>query len=201
MTTEDPDFDREQLARCSLPRGPRSRALLGRMHAVFGFAPSASRRLLDMVRLGRRFTEPIRARVCHADAAWSPAVSPARVAYASVEERTAPATARRPGRCLRPRCRWHADGWPRAAAAGARPALAASASGDRLGSRRHDRAAASPVQIGDGDALRLARGFRPEDVAAACGSSIYDPPCTQLLATSRPLIGPAGALGALEEAR
>ena len=74
----------------------------------------------------------------------------------------------------------HADGWPRIAAKGAqRPHPRPRLSGDRVGvgqsHHRRDRGRDTTVQAGDiATCFDWETGSRPEDVAAACGASVYD---------------------------
>jgi len=188
--TEDPDFDREQLLRFrSLCEGLKKQgALLGRMHAASSFAlfrqPDA---FLDMVRPGMAiygaYSEPefrnagvlelrpavsLKARVAYVKQlkkADSAGYNRAYVAQDDVWVATLPVG--------------HADGWPRAAAKGARvriggelyPVIASvSASHTIVEIGREPR-----VQIGDVATLfDWQEGSRPEDVAAACSSSVYD---------------------------
>lgn len=188
--SEDPEFDREQLARFrSLCDGLKQQgALLGSLHAASSFTlfrqPEA---FLDMVRPGMAlygaYSEP---EFRHAGTLeLRPAVSlKARVAYVKQLKKGDSAGYNRA--YVARDAVWlatlpvgHADGWPRTAAKGARvriggelyPVIASvSASHTIVEVGLEPR-----VQIGDVATLfDWQEGSRPEDVAAACGSSVYD---------------------------
>ncbi|HXH05136.1 MAG TPA: alanine racemase [Vicinamibacterales bacterium] len=188
--TEDPVFDREQLARFHrLCRELEAEGLrLGRRHAASTYAlfqhPDA---VLDMVRPGMAlygvYPEP--AFRASGRLALRPALAlRARVVY--VKRLAAGESAGYERAYVAPRDVWvatlpvgHADGLPRAAARGARV---------RIGGALYPiiasvSASHTIVEIGDeprvaiGDVATLfdwEEGSRPEDVAAACGASVYD---------------------------
>jgi alanine racemase len=188
--TEDPEFDREQLGRFgSLCRSLEAEGIkLGKKHAASSFAlfqhPDA---FLDLVRPGMAIygiypeAEFRRAGVMD----LRPAVSlKARIIYL---KRLRPGESAGYNRAYRAKQDvWvatlpvgHADGWPRAAARGARirigralyPVIASvSASHSMV-----EVGAEPRVQIGEVATLfDWQEGSRPEDVAAACGASVYD---------------------------
>jgi alanine racemase len=188
--TEDPAFDREQLARFTALCDTLARegVALGPRHAASSFAlfqhPTA---FLDMVRPGMAvfgvYSEPefrdmgvmalrpvvsLRTRVAYVKrlaAGESAGYNRAYVAAKDVWVATLPVG--------------HADGWPRAAARGARIGI-----GGRLYpviasvSASHTIVEIGPepaVSIGDvATCFGWDAGVRPEDVAAACGASVYD---------------------------
>lgn len=188
--TEDPAFDREQLARFTTlcDTLSREKIALGPRHAASSFAlfqhPAA---FLDMVRPGMAvfgvYSEPefrnmgtmalrpvvgLRTRVAYVKqlaAGESAGYNRAYVAAKDVWVATLPVG--------------HADGWPRAAARGARIAIngrlypviaSVSASHTIVELGPEPTAATGDVATCFGwDA-----GARPEDVAAACGASVYD---------------------------
>lgn len=188
--TEDEAFDREQLARLNaLCEGlRRDGARIGRRHAASSFALFQNTdAFLDMVRpgmalygvyselpfrtLGAMDLRPavaLRARVAlvkQLQAGESAGYNRAYVAKAPTWIATLPVG--------------HADGWPRAAAKGARV---------RIGGALYPVVASvsashTIVEIGDeprvqvGDVVTMfdwQDGSRPEDVAGACGASVYD---------------------------
>ncbi len=188
--TEDPAFDREQLARFErLCRSLAAEGLaLGRRHAASSFAlfqhPDA---FLDMVRPGMAlfgvYSEPEFRSLGVLDLRPALALR-ARVIY--VKRLRAGESAGYNRAYVAPRDVWvatlpvgHADGWPRAAAKGATV---------RIGERRYPVVASvsashTIVEIGDEPRVRIGDeatlfdwqdGSRPEDVAAACGVSVYD---------------------------
>lgn len=191
--TEDREFDREQLRRFeTLAREWRALGLpVGRLHAAssYTFFQHADRddALLDMVRPGMVlygvYPEPafreaarmtlkpaaaLRARVAFVKklaAGESAGYNRAYVARSDTWVATLPVG--------------HADGWPRIAAKGASV---------RINDRRYPviasvSASHTIVEIGSEPAVRAGDvatlwdwqdGSRPEDVAAACGASVYD---------------------------
>lgn len=188
--TEDPAFDREQLARfvALCDALTRDGIALGPRHAASSFAlfqhPDA---FLDMVRPGMAvfggYSEPefreagvmtlrpvvaLRARVAYVKrlaAGESAGYNRAYVAANDVWVATLPVG--------------HADGWPRAAARGARVAI----NGRLYPVIASVSASHTIVEIGPEPAISIGdvatcfgwdAGARPEDVAAACGASIYD---------------------------
>ena len=187
---EDPAFDREQLGRfqalCSALEGEGVR--LGRRHAASSFGlfqhPDA---FLDMVRPGMAlygmYSEPHFRGAALLD--LKPAVSlKARVIY--VKRLRAGESAGYNRAYVAQRDVWvatlpvgHADGLPRVAAKGGRVRI-----GEHLYpliasvSASHSIVEIGPeprVAVGDIAALFDAQdGSRPEDLAAACGSSVYD---------------------------
>lgn len=187
---EDPDFDREQLARFAALCDALARdgIALGPRHAASSFAlfqhPDA---FLDMVRPGMAvfgvYSEPefreagvmalrpvvaLRARVAYVKrlaAGESAGYNRAYVAAKDVWVATLPVG--------------HADGWPRAAARGARVAI----NGRLYPVIASVSASHTIVEIGPEPAVAIGdvatcfgwdAGGRPEDVAAACGASVYD---------------------------
>jgi alanine racemase len=188
--TEDPDFDREQLARFATLYDALTREglALGPRHAASSFAlfqhPDA---FLDMVRPGMAvfgvYSEPefreagamalrpvvaLRTRVAYVKrlaAGESAGYNRAYVAAKDVWVATLPVG--------------HADGWPRAAARGARVAI----NGRLYPVIASVSASHTIVEIGPEPAVSIGdvatcfgwdAGARPEDVAAACGASVYD---------------------------
>jgi alanine racemase len=188
--SEDPDFDREQLARfqalCADLEGAGVR--LGRRHAASSFALfQHADAFLDMVRPGMAlygmYPEPEFRRAGILE--LRPALSlKARVIYV---KRLRPGESAGYNRAyVAQREVWlatlpvgHADGLPRVAARGGRVRI-----GDALypliasvsASHAIVEIGAEPrVAIGDVATLFDAQeGSRPEDLAAACGSSVYD---------------------------
>jgi len=187
---EDPEFDREQLRRFTSLCGSLGKdgVKLGRMHAASSFAlfqPADA--FLDMVRPGMaiygiypenefrttRLMElrpalSLKARVVFVKQlrkGESAGYNRAYIAKSDVWVATLPTG--------------HADGWPRAAAKGARvriglelyPVIASvSASHTIVEIGQEPR-----VQIGDvATMFDWQEGSRPEDVSAACGASAYD---------------------------
>lgn len=188
--TEDPEFDRAQLARFEALCAALARdgVRLGRRHAASSFAlfqhPDA---FLDMVRPGMAifgvYSEPafrtmgvldlrpalaLKARVIYVKrlrAGESAGYERAFVATRDTFVATLPVG--------------HADGWPRAAARGASV---------RIGERLYPVVASvsashTIVDLGDEPRVRIGddatffdwqAGSRPEDVSAACGVSVYD---------------------------
>ncbi len=188
--TEEQEFDREQIRRFeSLCLGLEKEGLrLGRKHAVSSFGLfQHPRAFLDLVRPGMaiygiyseqefrgssvmdlRPALSLKARVVYVKKlrrGESAGYSRAYVAKDDVWVATLPAG--------------HADGWPRAAAKGARvrigdafyPVIASVSASHTI------------VEVGAEPRLRIGdvatffdwqQGSRPEDVAAACGSSVYD---------------------------
>jgi alanine racemase len=188
--TEDPDFDREQLARfTSLCQGLESEGIrLGHKHAASSFALfQHADAFLDMVRPGMaifgvysehqfrnsgvmnlRPSLSLKARVLYVKQLRkgdSAGYNRAYIAKNDVWIATLPVG--------------HTDGWPRVAAKGARvrirgelyPVIASVSASHtiiEIGSERR-------VEIGDVATLfGWEEGARPEDVAAACGASVYD---------------------------
>jgi len=188
--TEDPAFDREQLARfdalCTALA--REGIRLGRRHAASSFAlfqhPDA---FLDMVRPGMAIfgVYPEHAFRGQGVMDLRPAIAlKARVIY--VKRLQAGESAGYERAYVATRDVWiatlpvgHADGWPRAAAKGASV---------RIGGARYPVVASvsashTLVELGDtprvqpGDEATFfdwEAGSRPEDVSAACGVSVYD---------------------------
>ncbi|HWP99689.1 MAG TPA: alanine racemase [Vicinamibacterales bacterium] len=188
--TEDPAFDREQLARFErLCRDLEAEGLrLGRRHAASTYAlfqhPDAA---LDMVRPGMAlygvYPEP--AFRAAGRLTLRPALAlRARVVY--VKRLAAGESAGYERAYVAPRDVWvatlpvgHADGVPRAAARGVRVRIG----GALFPIVASVSASHTIVEIGDepraaiGDVATLfdwEEGSRPEDVAAACGASVYD---------------------------
>jgi alanine racemase len=188
--TEDPEFDKEQLARFdSLCRTLAAEKIdLGRRHAASSYGlfqrPDA---FLDMVRPGMALfgiysEQPFRAAGVMD---LRPAVSlHARVIYVKKLAKGEPAGYNRA--YVAKDDVWvatlpvgHADGWPREAAKGAKMRI-----GDRLYpvvasvSASHTIVEIGPqpaVKIGDvATCFSWEEGSRPEDVNAACGASVYD---------------------------
>ena len=188
--TEDPDFDREQLARfqslCASLEGDGVR--LGKRHAASSFGlfqhPDA---FLDLVRPGMAlygmYPEP-EFRLAGLLDLW-PAVSlKARVIY--VKQLRAGDSAGYNRAYVAQRDVWvatlpvgHADGLPRVAAKGGRvriggslyPLIASVSASHSIA----EIGAEPRVAVGDVATLFDAQdGSRPEDLAAACGSSVYD---------------------------
>jgi alanine racemase len=187
---EDPDFDQVQWVRFqSLCHGLEREGInLGQKHAVSSFGlfqhPDA---FLDLVRPGMAlygiYSEPEFRRAGVME--LRPAVSlKTRVAYLKQLRQGDSAGYNRAYRAARDV--WvatlpvgHADGWPRAAAKGARvriggalyPVIAAVSASHTI----VEIGAEPRVQIGEVATLfDWQEGSRPEDVAAACGSSVYD---------------------------
>jgi alanine racemase len=188
--TEDPDFDKEQLARfqalCAQLTGEG--VAFGRRHAASSFGLFQHEdAFLDMVRPGMAlygiYSEPefVQSGVM----SLKPAVSlKARVVYVKQLKAGESAGYNRAYRATRDV--WvatlpvgHADGLPRVAAKGGRVRI-----GDRLYPIIASVSAShSIVEIGDeprvaaGDVATFfdaTSGSRPEDLAAACNSSVYD---------------------------
>lgn len=188
--TEDPVFDKEQLERfqslCSQLQGEG--LALGKRHAASSFGLfQHEEAFLDMVRPGMAlygiYSEPEFVRTGLLN--LKPAVSlKARVIYVKQLRAGESAGYNRAYRATRDV--WvatlpvgHADGLPRVAAKGGRVRI-----GDRLYPLIASVSAShSIVEIGEeprvavGDVASLfdaAEGSRPEDLAASCGSSVYD---------------------------
>ena len=188
--TEDEAFDKEQVAHLTMVADTLARdgVKIGRRHAASSFAlfrnPDA---FLDMVRPGMAifgvYSEPPFRRLNMMD--LRPAVAlRCRVALVKPLQ---PGESAGYNRAFMPKAAtWvatlpvgHADGWPRAAAKGARVRI-----GDRLYpvvasvSASHtivDLGAESRVAAGDVATLfDWTDGSRPEDIAEACGASVYD---------------------------
>jgi alanine racemase len=187
--TEDEVFDREQVARFTnltddLARnGVRLRRHAASSYALF-LTPEA---LLDMVRPGMAvfgvYSEPRFRRLDRLN--LQPAVA-LRCRVALVKQ-LQPGESAGYNRAFMPaQATWvatlpagHADGWPRAAAKGARVRI-----GDRLYpvvasvSASHTIVDLGPAtHVAPGDVATLfdwTDGSRPEDVAEACGASVYD---------------------------
>ena len=188
--TEDEAFDREQLKRFAALAGDLKRdgVRVGRLHAASSFALFQNAdAYLDMVRPGMAifgvYSEPpfrqlgamdlrpavaLRTRVAlvkQLQAGESAGYNRAYIAKAPVWIATLPVG--------------HADGWPRVAAKGAKvrigaalyPVIASVSASHtilEIGSQQ-------TVQVGDVATLfDWNDGSRPEDVAAACGASVYD---------------------------
>jgi alanine racemase len=188
--TEDPDFDKEQIKRFdSLCSGLEKDGIgLGRRHAAssFGLFQHAEA-FLDMVRPGMALYGIYPEKEFRGSGALDlrPALSlKARVAYVKKLRRGEGAGynrayVARDDVWVATLPAGHADGWPRAAAKGARvriggelypvvAAVSASHTIVELGLEQRAR-------IGDVATLfDWQDGSRPEDVAAACGSSVYD---------------------------
>ena len=188
--TEDPPFDKEQLGRFQSLCGSLEKEgiRLGRRHAASSYAlfehPES---FLDMVRPGMAICGVYPEKQFRTAGAIDlrPALSlRARVAYVKQLRKGESAGYNRAYRAQQDV--WvatppagHADGWPRIAARGARvriggelyPIIASV-------SASHSIAEIGPeprVQIGDTVTFfDWQDGSRPEDVAAACGSSVYD---------------------------
>ena len=188
--SEDPDFDREQLVRFDTLTGRLTErgVSLGLRHAASSFALfERPEGFLDMVRPGmalygvysgapfrdRRLLDlqpavSLKSRVAYVKkltAGESAGYNRAYVARGDVHVATLPVG--------------HADGWPRVAAKGARVAI-----GGRLYPVIASVSASHTiVEIGSEPAVRIgdvatffsaAADNRPEDVAQACGASVYD---------------------------
>jgi alanine racemase len=188
--TEDPEFDKEQLNRFhAFCRSLEQEAIgLGRKHAASSFALfQHADAFLEMVRPGmalygvypeREFRQSgvmelrpalsLKARVIYVkklQRGESTGYNRAYVAQKDVWVATLPVG--------------HADGWPRAAAKGARVRIG----GELYPVIASVSASHSIVEIGAEPRVRIGEvatmfdwqeGSRPEDVAAACGSSVYD---------------------------
>jgi alanine racemase len=188
--TEDLAFDREQLGRFDVLTGAwRAAGLpIGRRHAASTYTlfqhPDAT---LDMVRPGMALWG------IYPEAAFStqgaldlrPAVAlRARVAY--VKKLAAGTSAGYSRAFMATEDTWvatvpvgHADGWPRIAAKGARlrirgrayPVVASVSASHTIVNLGPE----TSVQAGDiATCFDWETGSRPEDVAAACGASVYD---------------------------
>lgn len=188
--TEDPGFDKEQLARFQNLTGEleRAGAALGKKHAASSFAlfqhPDA---FLDMVRPGMAifgvYSEPefrgsgvlelrpavgLKARVIYVkqlQKGESAGYNRAYMAGSDVWVATLPVG--------------HTDGWPRVAAKGARVRIRGElypVIGTVSASHTLVELGADPrVEIGDvATFFDWQEGSRPEDVSAACGASVYD---------------------------
>lgn len=188
--TEDPDFDREQLKRFQTlcESLEREGVRLGRKHAASSFTlfqhPDA---FFDMVRPGMAifgvYSEQEFRRTGVMDLRPALALK-TRVAYVKQLRKGESAGYNRA--YMAARDVWvatlpvgHTDGWPRVAAKGARV---------RIGGALYPVVASvsashTIVEIGDEPRVRIGDeatlfdwqdGSRPEDVAAACGASVYD---------------------------
>ncbi len=188
--TEDPEFDQEQIKRfASLCSGLEKEGIgLGRKHAASSFGLfQHSEAFLDMVRPGMAVYGIYPEKEFRSAGVMDlrPALSlKARVAYVKKLSRGESAGYNRA--YVAKEDVWvatlpvgHADGWPRAAAKGARvriggnlyPVIASVSASHTI----VEVGAAAEVRIGDVVTLFDWReGSRPEDVAAACGSSVYD---------------------------
>ncbi len=188
--TEDPVFDREQLARfealCTALAGEGLR--LGRRHAASSFALfQHADAFLDMVRPGMAifgvYSEPQFRAMGVMD--LRPAIAlKARVIY--VKQLRAGESAGYNRAYVATRDTWvatlpvgHADGWPRAAARGASVSIGGAAYPVVASvSASHTIVALGDeprARVGDEATLFDAQaGSRPEDVSAACGVSVYD---------------------------
>lgn len=188
--TEDPAFDREQLARfralcASLER---EGVALGRKHAASSFALfQHADAFLDMVRPGMAIFGVYSEQAFRTSGAMDlrPALAlRARVAY--VKQLRQGDSAGYSRAYVATRDVWvatlpagHTDGWPRVAAKGARvrirgalyPVVASVSASHTI------------VEIGDEPRVQIGdeatffdwqTGSRPEDVSAACGASVYD---------------------------
>ncbi len=192
--TEDLAFDQEQLARFTALTGGLAREgiALGRRHAASSYTFfQHDNAWLDMVRTGMVlygvYPSPAFRTAARAGGRLDlrPAAAlRARVVY--VKQLTAGTSAGYDRAYMATRDTWiatlpvgHADGWPRAAASGARvringrhyPVIASVSASHTL------------VEIGAEEAVRAGDvatffdwedGSRPEDVATACGASVYD---------------------------
>jgi alanine racemase len=187
---EDPAFDREQLARFQSLCGTLERegVKLGRRHAASSFGLFQHEdAFLDMVRPGMAlygmYSEPEFRGMGTLD--LRPAVSlKARVAY--VKRLRAGESAGYNRAYVAPRDVWvatlpvgHADGLPRVATKGGRVRIGGSLYPlVATVSASHSIVEVGPeprVAIGDVATFFDAQaGSRPEDLAAACGSSVYD---------------------------
>jgi alanine racemase len=187
---EEPDFDKVQLARFqSLCRALEQEGIhLGQKHAASSFGLFQHEdAFLDLVRPGMAlygiYSEPEFRRAGVMD--LRPAVSlKARVAYVKQLRTGESAGYNRAYQATQ--AVWiatlpvgHADGWPRLAAKGARvrigqalyPVIASVSASHTIVEIGAD----PRVQIGDVATLfDWQEGSRPEDVAAACGGSVYD---------------------------
>jgi alanine racemase len=188
--TEDPTFDREQLGRfvslCAALEGAGVR--LPKRHAASSFGLFQHKdAFLDMVRPGMAlygiFSEPEFRRTGMLD--LKPAVSlKARVVYVKQLRKGESAGYNRA--YVAERDVWvatlpigHADGLPRVAAKGGRVRIGGSLYPLIASvSASHSIAEIGPEpRVGVGDVATLfdaQEGSRPEDLAAACGSSVYD---------------------------
>jgi alanine racemase len=188
--TEDEVFDKEQVARFTTFADSLSREGIrfGRRHAASSFALFRNAdAFLDMVRPGMAlfgmYSEPPFRRLGAMD--LRPAVA-LRCRVALVKQ-LHPGESAGYNRAFMPRqATWiatlpvgHADGWPRQAAKGARVRI-----GERLYpvvasvSASHTIVDLGPqTNVAAGDVATLfdwTEGSRPEDVAEACGASVYD---------------------------
>ncbi len=188
--TEDEAFDKEQVRRFETLAGGLARedVRIGRRHAASSYAlfrnPDA---FLDMVRPGMAlfgvYSEPPFRRLGLLD--LRPAVA-LRCRVALVKQLRAGESAGYNRAFMPTQATWiatlpvgHADGWPRLAAKGARVRI-----GDRLHpvvasvSASHTIVDLGPqTNVAAGDVATLfdwTDGSRPEDIAEACGASVYD---------------------------
>ena len=188
--TEDLEFDREQLRRFDVLTAAlrADRVPIGRRHAASTYTlfqhPDA---VLDMVRPGMAlwgiYPEPVFRTQGALD--LRPAVAlRARVAY--VKKLAAGTSAGYSRAFVASEDTWvatvpvgHADGWPRIAAKGAHlrirgrayPVVASVSASHTIVALGRD----TDVQAGDiATCFDWETGSRPEDVAAACGASVYD---------------------------
>ena len=188
--TEDETFDREQVARLTTLADNLARRgiRVGRRHAASSFALFQNRdAFLDMVRPGMAifgvYSEPAFRRTNVLD--LRPAVA-LRTRVALVKQ-LQPGQSAGYNRAFMPKqATWiatlpvgHADGWPRAAAKGARVRIGAGLYPVVASvSASHTILDLGPqTTIAPGDVATLFDwndGSRPEDVAESCGGSVYD---------------------------
>jgi alanine racemase len=188
--TEDETFDREQVRRLTTLAGTLARdgVRVGRLHAASSFALFQNRdAFLDMVRPGMAifgiYSEPPFRR--SGVLKLLPAVA-LRTRVALVKQ-LQPGESAGYNRAFKPKqATWvatlpvgHADGWPRVAAKGARVRIGAGLYPVVASvSASHTILDVGPqTTIAPGDVATLfdwTDGSRPEDVAEACGGSVYD---------------------------
>ncbi len=188
--TEDQAFDQEQLKRFTALTGELTAAgiALGRRHAVSSYTIfQHDNAWLDMVRTGMVlygvYPDPKFRQVAKID--LRPAVAlRARVAY--VKKLTAGTSAGYERAYVAKQDTWiatlpvgHTDGWPRVAAKGASvrinnrlyPVIASVSASHTI----VEIGAEQTVKAGDvATMFDWVNGSRPEDVATACGASVYD---------------------------
>lgn len=188
--TEDYDFDREQRRRFVALTTELAQAGVspGRRHAASSYTLfQHDDAMFDMVRPGMALVGlyPDQKFRGSSKLALEPAVA-FRVRVAYVKRLAAGASAGYERAFIAKRDTWvatlpvgHADGWPRAAAKGARV---------RIGGRHYPIVASvsashTIVDLGDAESVKAGDvatlfdwepGSRPEDVSAACGASVYD---------------------------